>query len=169
MAWIESKKRLAHHPKMFELSKSLNISRVQAIGHLFILWDLFSVFEKDQLRELTANYVAEISMWTGDETLFFSALKKCGWINEKDEIDFQGCAHVVYGKALRQNHHSWKSVRVRILSRDDFTCRYCGKKSPTMTVDHVIPVTRGGDHNDENLVAACRPCNSKKGNKIKNG
>jgi len=169
MAWIESKKRLTYHPKTFELSKLLNISRVQAIGHLFILWDLFSVFEKYQLRELTANYVAEIAMWNGDKELFFSALKKSGWINRENEFDFQECAHVVYGKPLRPDHHTWRSLRMKILSRDDFTCRYCGKKSPTMTVDHVMPVTRGGDHNEENLVAACRSCNSKKGNKIKNG
>lgn len=58
----------------------------------------------------------------------------------------------------------WKRVRLRVLERDNWTCRYCG--GPATTVDHVDPVVRGGDPFDErNLVAACKSCNSRKGAK----
>jgi 5-methylcytosine-specific restriction endonuclease McrA len=49
--------------------------------------------------------------------------------------------------------------------RDAFTCQYCGE-SPgrqLLTVDHVIPRSRGGVHDWENLVTACTRCNQKKG------
>jgi 5-methylcytosine-specific restriction endonuclease McrA len=50
-----------------------------------------------------------------------------------------------------------------ILRRDDYTCQYCGRKSFTLTVDHVIPRRLGGEHSWTNLVAACPACNRRKG------
>lgn len=57
-----------------------------------------------------------------------------------------------------------KSLRYEILRRDNFTCRYCGRSAPevTLEVDHVVPVAHGGSDLPENLVAACRDCNSGK-------
>ena len=51
-----------------------------------------------------------------------------------------------------------------VLRRDHFTCQYCGKHGRGLTIDHIIPRSRGGVTNWENVVAACQPCNSKKGN-----
>lgn len=53
-------------------------------------------------------------------------------------------------------------TRLRVLGRDGFSCRYCGQESSEMVVDHVIPVASGGSDKDDNLVAACKRCNSKK-------
>lgn len=50
-----------------------------------------------------------------------------------------------------------------ILRRDDFTCQYCGRKSHHLTIDHVVPRHMGGRHTWTNLVAACSPCNRRKG------
>lgn len=50
-----------------------------------------------------------------------------------------------------------------ILRRDDYTCQYCGRKMRTLTLDHVVPRRYGGPHSWENLVAACSPCNRRKG------
>jgi 5-methylcytosine-specific restriction endonuclease McrA len=52
-----------------------------------------------------------------------------------------------------------------VMIRDGFKCMYCGTHSKRLTIDHVIPVSRGGKTNFENCVAACRPCNNWKGNK----
>ncbi len=50
-----------------------------------------------------------------------------------------------------------------ILRRDDYTCQYCGQKSPYLTIDHVLPRHLGGRHVWQNLVAACPACNHRKG------
>ena len=55
--------------------------------------------------------------------------------------------------------------RREVFSRDRHTCQYCGKSSRDLTIDHVMPKHRGGRHEWENLVAACRSCNHRKGGK----
>ncbi len=50
-----------------------------------------------------------------------------------------------------------------ILRRDNYRCQYCGRESNQLTVDHVVPRHRGGEHSWENLVAACPQCNRQKG------
>lgn len=56
-------------------------------------------------------------------------------------------------------------TRKNVIARDQNTCQYCGKKSSNLTVDHVIPKSRGGELVWENVVAACQSCNLKKGNR----
>ncbi len=58
-----------------------------------------------------------------------------------------------------------KLTRKEILLRDDHTCQYCGRRSHDLTIDHVVPRHRGGQHVWENVVAACKPCNHRKGGK----
>jgi 5-methylcytosine-specific restriction endonuclease McrA len=58
---------------------------------------------------------------------------------------------------LRLSRHS-------ILARDNYTCQYCGSRS-NLTIDHVVPRWAGGPHTWDNLVACCRRCNLKKGDK----
>lgn len=55
-----------------------------------------------------------------------------------------------------------------VFLRDGFQCQYCGGKfrSGDLTVDHVVPKSKGGPRNFQNLVAACSPCNSKRGNNV---
>jgi len=50
-----------------------------------------------------------------------------------------------------------------ILKRDRYTCQYCGSKS-ALTLDHIIPKSRGGQDSWDNLVTCCNPCNNKKAN-----
>jgi hypothetical protein len=58
----------------------------------------------------------------------------------------------------------YKRVRLQVLARDGYTCFYCGQDATT--VDHVIPIVKGGDPiSQDNLVAACRRCNSSKGSR----
>jgi 5-methylcytosine-specific restriction endonuclease McrA len=57
--------------------------------------------------------------------------------------------------------------RKNILMRDRYTCQYCHRTLPSgeLTLDHVIPRSRAGESNWENLVACCNPCNNRKGNR----
>lgn len=54
----------------------------------------------------------------------------------------------------------WAKIRARVLRRDRNTCVYC--EAPATEVDHVVPVSRGGTHALDNLVAACSQCNAEK-------
>jgi 5-methylcytosine-specific restriction endonuclease McrA len=51
-----------------------------------------------------------------------------------------------------------------VLARDAHSCQYCGARAET--IDHVLPRSRGGLHVWENVVAACRPCNLRKGSRL---
>lgn len=54
-------------------------------------------------------------------------------------------------------------TKKEILRRDEYRCQYCGRESANLTIDHVVPRHRGGEHRWENLVAACPQCNRRKG------
>ena len=58
-----------------------------------------------------------------------------------------------------------RSQRARILERDGYKCQQCGSEDQPC-IDHIIPVSRGGDSSDDNLQVLCLPCNTKKGNKV---
>lgn len=57
-------------------------------------------------------------------------------------------------------------LRIQILARDSYTCRYCGSRVGPFHVDHVVPWSKGGPNTVENLVTACKFCNLRKGTKI---
>lgn len=67
-----------------------------------------------------------------------------------------------------------RKTKLAIWIRDKWKCRYCGvlviESGPNIphkaTVDHILPVSKGGKNNRENLVTACCKCNSHKGNQI---
>ncbi len=55
-------------------------------------------------------------------------------------------------------------TRFNVFLRDRFQCQYCGAREE-LTFDHLVPRSRGGQTTWENVVAACSPCNLRKGNK----
>ncbi len=59
-------------------------------------------------------------------------------------------------------------TRFNVFLRDRFTCSYCGTAAATeeLTFDHIVPKSRGGKTVWENVVAACEPCNLRKGGRL---
>ena len=55
-------------------------------------------------------------------------------------------------------------TRRAVFARDGWACQYCGSSAENL--DHVVPRSKGGEHSWENVVAACRRCNSKKENRL---
>lgn len=55
-------------------------------------------------------------------------------------------------------------TRDLIYKRDGHTCQYCGCKE-NLTLDHIIPSSRGGTNDWDNLTTACKPCNLRKGSR----
>lgn len=72
---------------------------------------------------------------------------------------------------------NWDKLRAAVLERDDYTCRYCGQRhfpprrprgwmergeTALLHVDHVVPISKGGTDDLDNLVTACVSCNLSK-------
>lgn len=53
--------------------------------------------------------------------------------------------------------------RKNIFLRDNYTCQYCGRTNSNLTIDHIVPRSKGGEDSWTNLVVCCARCNSKKG------
>jgi 5-methylcytosine-specific restriction endonuclease McrA len=72
---------------------------------------------------------------------------------------------------IRLQHHikrprpRVKLSRREVFVRDRHTCQYCGRIAHDLTLDHIVPRHRGGAHAWDNLVAACKGCNHRKGSK----
>jgi 5-methylcytosine-specific restriction endonuclease McrA len=58
-----------------------------------------------------------------------------------------------------------KISRRALFARDGWRCVYCGSAG-RLTLDHVVPRSRGGDSVWENVVTSCAPCNMRKGNRL---
>jgi hypothetical protein len=68
-------------------------------------------------------------------------------------------------KWFEQEYHRVPLTRENLYKRDNYTCVYCGlNKRDQLTIDHLIPVSKGGKDTWENWVTACRSCNSEKSN-----
>ena len=69
----------------------------------------------------------------------------------------------------RRIPHQVRAIsRKNILIRDQYTCQYCNREfgAADLTLDHVVPRSRGGNNTWENLVASCLRCNNRKGDRL---
>ena len=86
------------------------------------------------------------------------------------------CGKEYEAKAVNQKYCNWftcsptqiaKSHRWRILERDGFRCAYCGASAREdgvrLHIDHVVPISRGGEDVAGNVLICCKPCNLSKG------
>lgn len=100
------------------------------------------------------------------------ARKRAWYANAKIEKPEWYAEHVEkkndYGKEWAKKRSKNLKLRFRVLSRDAFTCQYCGRKAPDviLPVDHVLPVSKGGKTVEDNLVTACQECNLGKSDTI---
>jgi len=70
-------------------------------------------------------------------------------------------AKIILRKSARQIS---QQVQWSVYRRDSYRCRYCGRADVPLTVDHLVLWEDGGPSIEENLVAACKRCNKKRGN-----
>ena len=68
---------------------------------------------------------------------------------------------------IRRRREQSGMKRLRIYMRDKFRCQYCGAKKGVndLTLDHILPRSRGGDNSPVNIVTACVACNNRKANR----
>ena len=86
--------------------------------------------------------------------------------SETMRIDRPEVIRLVSFVRVPRDIHRRRITRKAVLARDGWTCQYCGSIKPSLTVDHVIPRSRGGESVWENIVASCAPCNRRKGNRL---
>jgi 5-methylcytosine-specific restriction endonuclease McrA len=67
---------------------------------------------------------------------------------------------------IPRDAHSRKITRRAVFARDRWTCQYCGSERGALTVDHVIPRSKGGASTWDNIVTCCAPCNRRKGDRL---
>ena len=67
---------------------------------------------------------------------------------------------------IPRDAHRRKITRRAVFARDRWTCQYCGTERHGLTVDHVIPRSKGGSSSWDNIVAGCAPCNRRKGDRL---
>jgi len=77
-------------------------------------------------------------------------------------------------RGSRTGQAAWKRARARLIKTREHICHWCDKPlrvdaaprtSQAIEIDHLLPVFAGGTDEDDNLVLACHPCNSSKGNR----
>jgi hypothetical protein len=77
-------------------------------------------------------------------------------------------ANLRWSGSLSNRQPLSQAKRREIVARDGHTCAYCRRVFgwEELEVDHIVPVARGGNNDDDNLTTACKPCNISKGSKL---
>lgn len=60
----------------------------------------------------------------------------------------------------------WRDLKETVFRRDNYTCQYCGARGARLECDHIVPLSRGGTNDLDNLATACVTCNRSKGGKL---
>ncbi|AUC51736.1 MAG: HNH endonuclease [Sagittula sp.] len=110
-----------------------------------------------------------LSLWTWQEAVKAKFLDRVDIVAEYDEVVRSPSMSiripsVVVLKDFVKPQKRVAFTRFNLFLRDEFRCQYCGTKAE-LTFDHVIPRARGGITSWENVVAACAPCNLRKGSR----
>lgn len=89
-----------------------------------------------------------------------AALEACGLLLRHGD-SWRFADHVALSRSLSTRSNMFRAFQ-KLVARDGHACRYCGGRS-YLSVDHVLPRVQGGSDELDNLVIACRRCNSRKG------
>lgn len=182
MPWFEAHDTMARHPKTLKLARMLGVDRRYAVGllHDLFSWGLYAAGKDGTLDGLTGADIAQALDYPPKKAqAVVEALLEAGYLDQTED------GYVIhnwydYAGKLNERREDEKAYKARryalyndmrlikaVRARDGDYCRYCGKKVNWSdkrgvdggTYDHVDP---DGDNSLENVVVACRSCNSKK-------
>ncbi len=123
------------------------------------------VFSQNYLPLCRVNIKRAIILLVTQKAEPISINTEVGWQVSSPSLVLYVPQHIRLTVAARER--IWKIPPVNrreILRRDHHSCQYCGSKK-SLTLDHVIPRSKGGQHTWDNVVTACESCNSRKGDK----
>lgn len=116
---------------------------------------------------LIAKWLEELNHHKKDDPNFIFKAERWNYKN-------LGCGHCSLYRFLDYLNHKrlesrdveyWSELRTEVFVRDNFTCSYCGKIGGILECDHIIPYSKGGSNELENLTTSCRKCNRQKKDK----
>lgn len=117
-----------------------------------------SSLSREQILVLNSSYEPiNITSW---KRAFILILKEKAKFVSKKVIRLVNYVKVSYSKLMIK-----APTRQAIYARDDNRCQYCGSIK-NLTLDHIVPKSKGGKNTWDNLVVACHSCNAKKGDKM---
>lgn len=160
------------HPKFAHLKGILKEPRAHVLGYLESIWHFTGRFTPQGNIGKYSDFQIEAWLeWRGEPGELVDALVESGWLVRDQQVrlrTFQWVHFWGHSKRVRR----WERLkaaggeisrrqRLRIYDRDDWTCQQCGS-GDDITLDHVIPISKGGTNSDGNLQTLCRPCNSSK-------
>ena len=159
-----------------EIGLTQNITTVDLLKNIETVWislgrqPKFSEMKKPLSKYSVKPYVKNFGGWRNALESFINYINQENEDDKENNIDIS----VAYDKKLkaikkRSQRNITERLRFRILLRDGFTCRKCGR-SPLnshgveLHVDHIIPWSKGGETEPDNLETKCNKCNLGKGN-----
>lgn len=154
--WIRIRAGLSQHPSVFRIGRATTPPETPP-DVVFCLIDLAEWFAKSGHYGTMAVGNREIDLYLGVWG-FADALEAEGWLESNGEVRF--LRHFCDVSAARKSLS--REVRRQVL--DNAVCACCGT-SERLCIDHIIPVSRGGSCEIENLQALCFSCNARKGAK----
>lgn len=173
--WIQVYSNIVTHPKTSNLVDELGITssatepEAVAVGMLIGLWTWAAVNAYDgNLNGVAPRTIARACNWKKNPDKLIAALVKCGWIDEDMKIhDWAEYAELYINRLDYQREQAKERMRrFRERKRNEAgikTCAYCGKTATGF--DHIVPRSKGGTDDPDNLIPCCKRCNSSKGAK----
>jgi 5-methylcytosine-specific restriction endonuclease McrA len=130
-----------------------------------ILQNSVVVFSKNYLPMSRINIKRAIALLVTEQAEPIEFLPSVGWVVRSPNL----VLHVPEQIRMKSGNAErlWKVPPVNrreVFRRDQHTCQYCGS-TKRLTLDHVLPRSKGGTHTWDNVVAACERCNCVKGDR----
>lgn len=190
--WVPIDQQMRDGTEMIKWRHLTGLPTPTLLGHLTLLW-LWALDNAPDGRLPSEGFIIAAAMqWPGDADTLIHDLIASGLVwatnSEGDQYEIASFAERMasysekvadtkaktrervqrYRDRIRATGESlsdYTKYREEVYARDDHRCVYCGKGGP-LCLDHLIPVIRGGSGTPENLVAACKRCNSGKAGRL---
>jgi CRISPR/Cas system Type II protein with McrA/HNH and RuvC-like nuclease domain len=118
---------------------------------------------KSVLNDLSMNKDLESKVYSFRESFIdFACLER---MNYKPNIQLEVQDYFLRSRLYNLNKNDWIHTIKMVFKRDNYTCQYCGKSGCKLEADHIIPFSKGGGNNIENLTTSCVKCNRQKKDK----
>ena len=121
-----------------------------------------------QVLVLTASY-EPLNITTWRRAMVMMIKGKAESLEQDTSREIRRGTHLPTVIRLRQYVHvpfrQLPLTRRNLFQRDHQTCQYCGSRDQPLSIDHVVPRSRGGSDTWENVTTACLSCNVRKGNR----